>query len=241
MSPTASTLPPLALLSGGLATRLRPLTETIPKALIEVAGAPFIAHQLRLIKSQGVDRVAICAGYLAEQIRDFVGDGSTYGLEVEYSLDGDRLLGTGGALKKALRLLGREFLVMYGDAYLPAQFAPVVEAFHRSGRVGLMTVFHNQGLYDTSNIVFTNGEIIVYDKKNRHPDMVYIDYGLGLFKASVFADWAAEVPFDLADVYKDLLARRQLAGYEVTERFYEIGSVAGIAETDRLLKQGMAQ
>jgi len=147
-------MPPLALLAGGLATRLRPLTATIPKALVEVAGEPFIAHQLRLLRREGVSRVVMCTGYRGEQIAEYVGDGGRFGLTVEYSQDGDRLLGTGGALKKALPLLGAEFLVMYGDSYLDIPFAPVVAAFRASHAKGLMVVYRNEGRYDKSNVIF---------------------------------------------------------------------------------------
>lgn len=161
----AAEMPALALLAGGVATRLRPLTEKIPKAMLEVAGQPFIAHQFRLLRREGVSRVVVCAGYLAGQIQEYAGDGRAFGLEVLYSLDGPTLLGTGGALKKALPLLGESFLVMYGDSYLDIPFRPVVEAFHRSGLPALMTVFHNANRWDASNVEFVNGLIIRYKRR----------------------------------------------------------------------------
>ena len=145
------------------------------------------------------------------------------------------LLGTGGALKRALPLLGEKFFVLYGDSYLPIDFKPVAEFFERSGRAGLMTVYQNEGRYDTSNVVFGDGEIMVYDKKNKLPEMRHIDYGLSLFKASAFEEWPGDKAFDLADVMQRLVARKQLAGFEVKERFYEIGSHAGLAELEALL------
>src|SRR5947208_5467977 len=138
-------MPPLALLAGGLATRLGDLTKQVPKAMLEVAGEPFIAHQLRLLRRERVPRVVICAGYLAEQIQAYVGNGSRFGISVTYKLDGPKLLGTGGALRAALDQLGSEFLVMYGDSWLDIPYAPVVEAFRSSGQRALMTVFRNQG------------------------------------------------------------------------------------------------
>ena len=173
---------PVAILAGGLATRLRPVTEKIPKSLIPVAGKPFLAHQLELLRSRGVQRAVLCVGYLGEMIRRDFGDGEKFGVKLDYSFDGEKLLGTGGAIKRALPLLGDEFFVLYGDSYLPVEYAPIAEFFRRGGKLGCMTVYRNEGRYDTSNVVFRDGEILVYDKKNRLPEMRHIDYGLSLFK-----------------------------------------------------------
>lgn len=226
----------MAILAGGLATRLRPITEKIPKSLVEVAGRPFLAHQLEWLRGQGIERVVLCVGHLGEQIQDAFGDGSACGLRLEYSFDGPRLLGTGGAIRAALARLGAEFFVMYGDSYLPVPFAPIAETFTRSGRPALMTVYANEGRYDTSNVWFDAGEIKCYDKRARLPQMRHIDFGLCLFKAEVFHPVPAETPADLADFLRELAARGQLAGYETRQRFYEIGSPAGLAELDQLLR-----
>src|SRR2546421_2607178 len=230
-------MPPVALLAGGLATRLRPLTEEVPKAMLEVAGEPFIAHQLRLLRREKISRVVICAGYLADQIAGYVGDGSRFGLSVGYKIDGPRLVGTGGALRAALDHLGDEFLVMYGDSWLDIAYAPVVEAFRASGAPALMTVFRNEGQWDTSNVWFEDGRIRLYDKRERLPQMQHIDWGLSLVRAEVLAEHPAHEPFDLAEGYSDLSRTGQLAGYEVTTRFYEIGSAEGLKETDALLRK----
>jgi NDP-sugar pyrophosphorylase family protein len=227
---------PVAILAGGLATRLRPITEKIPKSLIAVAGKPFLAHQLELLHARGIRRAVLCIGYLGEMIQRDFGDGSAYGVKLQYSFDGPKLLGTGGAIKRALPLLGDEFFVLYGDSYLPVQYRPIAEFFQRSGKLGLMTVYHNEGKYDTSNVVFRDGEIAVYDKKNRPPDMHHIDYGLSLFKAAAFDAYPADEKFDLAEVMGRLVREKQLAGYEVHERFFEIGSPVGLAELEMLLK-----
>ncbi|MBF0561864.1 MAG: nucleotidyltransferase family protein [Alphaproteobacteria bacterium] len=231
-------MPPVAILAGGLASRLRPLTETIPKALLEVAGEPFIAHQLRWLAREGVTEVVLCLGYLGGQVVAFVGDGGRFGLRVRYSHDGDRLMGTGGALRRALPLLGERFFILYGDSYLDIAFAPVAAAFEASGLDGLMTVYGNEGRYDTSNVVFSEGRIVCYSKKLRRPDMRYIDYGLGLLRAEVLAAWPDGEPFDLADVYSGLVDAGLLAGYESTRRFHEIGSPEGLAETEAYLSSG---
>jgi NDP-sugar pyrophosphorylase family protein len=227
---------PVAILAGGLATRLRPITEKIPKSPIAVAGKPFLAHQLELLNSRGIRRAVLCLGHLGEMIQRDFGDGSAYGVKLEYSFDGPKLLGTGGAIKRALPLLGKEFFVLYGDSYLPLPYAPVAKFFHRSGKLGLMTVYFNEGKYDTSNVVFRDGEIVVYDKKAKSPEMRHIDYGLSLFRASVFEAYEADRVFDLAEVMGKLVREKQLAGYEVRERFYEIGSPAGLAELETLLQ-----
>jgi NDP-sugar pyrophosphorylase family protein len=227
---------PVAILAGGLATRLRPITERVPKVLIPVAGKPFLAHQLALLRQQGITRAVLCLGHLGEMVQRDFGDGSAHGVKLDYSFDGPVLLGTGGALKRALPLLGERFFVLYGDSYLPIDFSPVADFFERSGKLGLMTVFQNEGRFDTSNVVFGGGEIKVYDKKKQLPEMRHIDYGLGLFKAAAFDEWPVDKPFDLADVMQRLVAVKQLAGFEVRERFYEIGSHTGLAELEALLR-----
>jgi MurNAc alpha-1-phosphate uridylyltransferase len=229
-------LPAVALLAGGLATRLRPLTQTIPKAMIEVAGEPFIAHQLRLLRREGAARVVLCVSHLSHQIEDFVGDGAAFGLDVRYSQDGERLLGTGGALRRALPMLGDAFLALYGDSWLDAPFAPVVAAFRDSGLPALMTVFRNEDRWDASNVWFEDGRIRLYDKRLRRPEMAFIDWGLGVFHADLFAARSADEAFDLAEVYSQLSREGRLAGFEMKQRFYEIGSPEGLAETDTMLR-----
>ncbi len=227
-------MPSLALLSGGLATRMYPLTRTIPKSLLEVAGKPFIAHQIELLKRNGIEHIVLCVGHLSEQIMEFVGDGSKFGVKVEYSLDGEKRMGTGGAIKKALPLLGDEFFVMYGDSYLDTDFAPVYQGFTASRKKGLMTVLHNKNQWDKSNVVFKDGVIVKYSKTD-NDDMEYIDYGLGLLKKPVFSDYPEDEPIDLARIYSNLVDSKQLAGYMVNNRFYEIGSAEGLSETEEYL------
>jgi NDP-sugar pyrophosphorylase family protein len=228
-------LPPVAILAGGLAKRLRPLSLTVPKSLIKVAGRPFIDHQLELLRRQGARKVVVCCGYLGKQIENHVGDGAKYGLVVSYSYDGDNLLGTGGAIKKALSQLGEVFMVLYGDSYLPIALRPVATAFRRSGAGGLMTVFRNDGHWDTSNVEFVDGIIRRYDKINRTAAMRHIDYGLSVFSRTEFSGWPPDKPLDLAAVLQGLLAAGRLKVFEVNERFYEIGSPAGIEETERFI------
>jgi len=222
---------PVAILAGGLATRLRPATERIPKALIDINGRPFIAWQLEYLRAQGVSRVVVCAGYLGDQIRDTVGDGSGFGLRVDWSFDGPALLGTAGALKRAQSLLDGPFFVLYGDSYLPIAWRPVQQCFFASGQPALMTVYHNNRQFDRSNVEFENERITAYSKRHPTPHMRYIDYGLGLFHPSAFVAVPENEPADLADLYESLAGRGRLAAYEVHERFFEIGSPEGLQAT----------
>ena len=226
---------PVAILAGGLGTRLYPLTERIPKALVEINGEPFLAHQLRLLAARGIERVVLCIGQHGERIREYAGDGARFGLALDYSPDGPTLRGTAGAVRHALPLLGDAFFVVYGDSYLPCSYRDVAQAFHAAGERGLMTVYRNEGRWDASNVEFAGGRILAYDKKNRTERMRHIDYGLGVFSRAAFEGGQA----DLADLYRDLLRHGQLAAFEVKERFYEIGSFDGIRELSRHLEGGL--
>jgi len=230
---------PVAILAGGMATRLGDVTKTIPKALLDIAGKPFIEYQLDLLRAAGVTRVVMCIAHMADQIEAVLGDGSAYGLDVVYAHDkrgpNGELLGTGGALRNALPLLGDEFLVMYGDSYLLCDYAGIARAWQASKKLGLMTVYKNDGQYDASNVQMADGRVVRYDKSN-DPAFTHIDWGLGAFRAEAFAGYP-DGKLDLVRIYQDLLAKDQLFGYEVSERFYEIGSHAGLEELRHLLSK----
>ena len=228
---------PIAILAGGLATRMRPITETIPKALVEIAGEPFLGHQLRLLRRGGIKRAVLCLGYLGEQVRDYAGDGSAFGLHIDYSFDGPELLGTAGAIRRAAPLLGEAFFVIYRDCYLPCDYGAAANAFLESGKLGLMTVFLNEGRWDNSNVEYADGRILAYDKANRTPRMRHIDYGLGVFRRAAFDTVPEGRPYDLATVYQDLLRRGELAAWEAPDRFYEIGSREGMRQLTEFLSQ----
>lgn len=232
------TLPPLAILAGGLATRLRPITETIPKSLVEVAGEPFLSHQLRLIRRQGFQHVVMLTGHLGEMIESFAGNGEQFGLEITYSRDGDRQRGTGGALRNAAHLFGGDVFVMYGDSYLDIEVAPIWQTYQASGASALMTVLHNRDQWDPSNIVFDGTMVRTHDKALRGQDGVeWIDYGLSVFRTQIITSWPEADPFDLSAVTRTLAREGRLTGYEVTQRFYEIGKPEGLAETETYLRQ----
>ena len=227
---------PIAILAGGLATRLRPATEKTPKALLPIAGRPFVLHQLQRLKGQGIERVVLCVGHMGDQIMDTVGSGKLLGLSIEYSSDGNSLLGTGGAIKRALPLLGEEFFVLYGDSYLLCSFSEVQAAYTATRSPALMAVLRNGNRWDKSNVLFKNGVLVEYNKHSPRPEMKHVDYGLSVLTSRVFTNYRNDTAFDLAAVYQELSNRGELTGYEVTERFYEIGSPKGLEETQEYLQ-----
>jgi NDP-sugar pyrophosphorylase family protein len=227
---------PVAILAGGLATRLHPITRTIPKALVEVAGRPFIDHQLALLRGQGIRRVVLCLGHLGEQVEHHLGDGAALGMELCYVHDGARLLGTGGALRRAAPLLGEVFWVLYGDSYLEMDYSDVLRHFQQRDALGLMTVLRNHNSWDRSNVVFQGGRLLRYDKRNPSPEMTHIDYGLTLLCREALERIEPDHFTDLADLYSALVSEGRMIGHEVTERFYEIGSPSGLQETRAYLE-----
>jgi NDP-sugar pyrophosphorylase family protein len=228
---------PVVILAGGLATRLRPLTEKIPKALVEVAGRPFLEHQLDLLKQNSIAEVILCVGYLGEMIEQRYGNGEALGVRIRYSFDGPILLGTGGAIKRASALLPAAFFVLYGDSYLPIDFQAVAAAFVEAGQPALMTVYANADAWDTSNVWFEEDRIRLYSKREKLPEMRFIDYGLMVCTRQIFDDSPSDVPFNLADTLETLSRKGQLAGHQVDRRFYEIGSPSGLAELNQLLSK----
>lgn len=225
---------PVTVLAGGLATRLGAESAATPKILIDVAGRPFAEHQLEWLQSQGVRDVVYCVGHLGEQVQAALGDGTRWGMRFQYVFDGDRLLGTGGALRRAQPKWGERTFVLYGDSYLTCALSPVEHvATQTSGCV--MTVFKNAGQWDASNVWWAEGRIVEYAKGAINPAMTHIDYGLGVVTADALEPYPANEPLDLALVFQDQLRAGRLAGVEVFERFYEIGSPAGLAETRQLL------
>ena len=230
---------PVAILAGGRATRLRPLTDRVPKSLLNVAGRPFIFHQLEMLRVQRIERVVLCVAHLGEQIQAAVGDAAPPGLTVSYCFDGNRLLGTAGALKQALPLLGEEFFVLNGDSYLRCSLPEVQAAYRTAGRPALMTVLRNDNRWDRSNVLFRDGRLLAYDKRAPRSDMSHIDFGLSVLSGAVFTRYAREGIIDLSDVFRDLAQRGELAALEVSQRFYEIGSPQGLTETEKFLTRGL--
>jgi MurNAc alpha-1-phosphate uridylyltransferase len=228
--PAQLALPPVAILCGGMATRLKPISDTIPKALVDVSGKPFIYYQLDEVRRQQISDVVLCVGHKGEMIEEVVGDGHAFNLNIRYSYDGEVMLGTGGALLNAIHMLGNEFFILYGDAFLQVDYAKAYKTFIESGQKGLMTVFNNSGKWDSSNVWFENQQIRAYSKTSKTPQMRYIDYGLGILQTAALQAYSVNQEFDLALVYEQLVRDQELAAFEVSERFYEIGSHDGLKE-----------
>jgi MurNAc alpha-1-phosphate uridylyltransferase len=228
---------PLAILAGGYGTRLGPLTNDFPKCLIEINGRPFVDWQLDLLVKNGYSDFVCCISYKSEMIRSHLGDGSRWGANIEYSVDGESQLGTGGAIQKALPLLGKAFGVIYGDSFLPIDYQGVEKEFLNSDNQGMMTVYRNKNLFDTSNVEFVNGRLVNYEKGIYDRKMHHIDYGLTYFRQEAFLPNSKVLPFDLSRICNMMAKNGKLDGFEVFERFYEIGSVKGIEDLSEFLRR----
>jgi N-acetyl-alpha-D-muramate 1-phosphate uridylyltransferase len=231
-------LPPICILAGGLGTRLGERVRDTPKPLLEVAGEPFLLHQLRLLAAHGAHEVVLCVGYLGERIERTVGV-ERFGLRIAYSFDGPRPAGTLGAIRRARGLLGERFLVLYGDTYLRIDYAAAAGAWQASRLPALMCVLRNEGRWDTSNASCAGGRVLAYDKRAPTPEMRWIDYGLGGLEQRAL-DIPAPETHDLAELYRELAAAGLLCGFEATERFFEIGTPTALAETDAMLRADVA-
>lgn len=224
----------IAILAGGLGKRLGKLTKDTPKALINISGKPFIAYQLEYLKKEGFKNITICSSYLSDKIKEYVGDGSKFNLNVSYSEDGPKLLGTGGSLKKATKILDSSFFILFGDTFLPINYSIVEKAFFKQNKPALMTILKNNNQWDKSNAHFENN-LVNYNKKESKNYMKYIDYGLSVVNNSIFNEFPDNKHFDISDVFQKLSEQNLLSGHEVKERFYEIGSIKGLKETTEFL------
>jgi len=223
----------VAILAGGLATRLRPLTEKIPKSMVMIGGRPFLEYQLHFLRKNGVTSVVLCVGYLAEQIENHFGDGRKFGVSISYSYEGDELLGTAGALKNAERLLDDPFFAMYGDSYLFLDFADAMRYFRSRNKLALMTVYKNHDQFERSNTVVEGGLIKKFSKKEKTEGMVYIEYGANIFRKDVLQMIPQGQPYSLDELFPELIRREELLAYEVRDRFYQIGSPQGLEEFEK--------
>ncbi|HXP37712.1 MAG TPA: NTP transferase domain-containing protein [Solirubrobacteraceae bacterium] len=235
MADTAAALPPVCILAGGLGTRLGERVRDTPKPLLEVAGEPFLLHQLRLLERYGANEAVLCVGYRGEQIEAKIGS-ERFGIRVRYSFDAPELDGTLGAIRRAAPLLGERFLVLYGDTYLRIDYADVARVWQESELPAVMSVLRNEDRWDTSNAVYAQGRVVSYDKHSRTPQMKWIDYGLGGLTAQALS-LADDAETDLAHLYHRLAGLGRLCGYQASERFYEIGTPLGLQETDAFLRR----
>ena len=236
----------VVILAGGLGTRIRSINSELPKALIEVCGKPFLDWQLRWLKKNGVKKVLLCIGYLADAIENFAKDGSQWGLEIDYHRDGKTLLGTGGVLRSAYdaKKIEDNFFLLYGDSFLPIDFQSIYNFYKSNQSTDLMTVFKNNNQFDKSNVQFnsTNYQIQLYDKHYVTQPMEnfdYIDYGLSILNKATLQTIPTELKFDLSELYHQLSLQKKLTGYEVTQRFYEIGTPQGLKEFEAWLKENL--
>lgn len=227
---------PVAILAGGLGTRMAALAGGRPKALLPVAGRPFIDFKLAGLAAEGAERVVLLLGHGGEAVARHVGDGERYGLRVTAVFEGPALLGTGGALRRALGRLGEVFWATYGDTYLRAPMAAAEAAFERLGCEGLMTVLRNRDRWDVSNVRLMGGLVAEYEKTAPPGTYEHIDYGLSILRSETVRAFPPGEVFDLGEVFARLIGRRSLAAFEVTERFYEVGVPEGYRETDEFLR-----
>lgn len=235
------------ILAGGLATRMRPRTLTTPKFLLEVGGRPFAAWLLERLAARGYENVVLCIGHMGQHIRDYVGDGSSFALSVTYSDEGQILLGTAGALRRAVDLLEPSFLVTYGDSFLPFDYAaPLRELRAFADADGVMAVFKNEGRWDTSNTSIrrdAEGNLWVSRYEKYRPELAkgdeapdYIDYGAMALRRDVIEKIPADTAFGLDGIQMELASSGRLRAHLAKDRFYEIGSEAGLAELETLMK-----
>lgn len=229
----------VVILTGGLATRLGTLADIVPKSMILVKKKPFLQYQIELLKKNNLTEILLCIGYLGSQIKDYFGDGRSWGVRLNYSEEKERLLGTGGALKKAESLLEDEFFVMYGDSYLLLDYQEIVRYFHNFNNRGLMVVYKNHNKFDKSNLIVKNGLVKLYDKKGVNPEMVYIDEGISILRKEVLRGFPSSKPFALDEIFQRLIQEKELLAFQTNQRFYEIGSPQGLDDFKKLiLKKG---
>ncbi len=227
----------IVILCGGLATRLLPLTQEIPKSMVEVEGKPFLKYQIELLKKNNISDIVLCIGYKGEQIKKYFGDGERFGVKVRYSSDKNKFLGTGGAFKKAENLLEDVFLVMYGDSYLPFDFQKAIKFFEKFDKLGLMVVFKNFNKYEPSN-VWVEGDLVKdYSKERKTKKMKYIDYGVSIFRKEALKFIPENQFYDLSQLHKFLIKKRELLAYPAEKRFYQTGSLEGLEEFKKYIKK----
>ena len=223
----------VVVLMGGLGTRLKEHTRQCPKSLVQVGSVPFFDYELDLLKQWGFRRFLFLIGYQADMIEEYYGDGSKKGVSITYCMDGEKLLGTGGAIRHALPYLDEDFLLIYGDSFMDINYEESVFRYYKgkeTGHQALMTVLKNKDRFDKSNVIVQDGKIVLYDKHHTVPEMEYIDYGVCLYERSLFEDYEENVAFDIAEIQTRLSKEGKLAAHIVTKRFYEIGSPESLQE-----------
>ncbi len=229
----------VVVLMGGLGTRLKEYTKNCPKSMVEVEGKPFFDYQLNLMVKQGFKKFLFLVGFGGEQIEDYYGDGAELKISITYCYDGERLLGTGGAIRRAYHLLEEEFMVIYGDSFMDIDYEETIYRFalgKEEGKESLMTVLRNKNLFDKSNVLIKEGTLLLYDKHNPIPEMEYIDYGICLYLKKLWRDYEDGEAFDISKIQKEQSILGKMAVHIVTKRFYEIGSQKSLEEFSEYVK-----
>ncbi len=225
----------VAILAGGLATRLGDLTRNQPKSTLKIRGKTFLEYQLELLRKGGIKNIVLCVSHMGDQIEQYFGDGIRYGVNIKYSFE-EKLLGTAGALKKAEALLNDTFFTMYGDSYLFLDFSAAMHYFKSQNKLALMTVYKNYDRYDRSNTVIEGNLVKKFSKKERTKDMVYIEYGANIFSKEALKMIPESQFYSLDDLFPRLIEMGELLAFEVKERFYEIGSPQGLEDFEEYIK-----
>jgi len=226
------------ILAGGLGTRLRPLTNRVPKAMVMVHGKPFLEYQIRLLLNGGITSLVLCIGHLGDRIREYFGDGGKFGVDIRYSDDGDALLGTVGALKRAEPLLADDFFLIYGDSYLFLDYRAIMDFFRRRHKLALMVVYRNEDSREPSNVVTGDGFVLAYDKETHSPDMTHINFGASVIRKQALSSVPPSRYYTQEELYANLIQKQELLAYEVYDPYYEVGSREGLAAFDRLVATG---
>ena len=205
--------------------------------MIEIEGKPFLEHQLNLLTENGFKDIVLCVGHKSQAIKNYLKDGKKFGVRIKYSDEGDRLLGTCGALKKAKPLLNDVFLIMYGDSYLPFNFRRPVDFFEKFDKFGLMVVYRNRDRYERSNVALEGLLVKEYGKDKKTEEMQYIDYGVSIFRKKALELIPSDRVCDLPLLHRALIEKNQLLAYEAKQRFYQIGSPEGLEEFRKYAKR----
>jgi len=224
---------PAVILAGGLGTRLRPLTDRQPKALVRVQGKPFLEHQLELLQRGGVRDVLLLVGYRGRQIEQSFGDGARLGLRLRYSLE-DTPLGTGGALRQAEALLPDDFLLLNGDTLMPLDYEKLEKAYRQSQKLGLLVAYENPEHALDNNLALGSDHLVTAYHRHNPAGLTHVDAGLGVFSKRLlqFIPPALRVSLE-EEVYPMLIHRSQLMGFPTPQRFYDMGSFAGLEALER--------
>jgi NDP-sugar pyrophosphorylase family protein len=225
----------IAIIAGGLGTRLGPITKNTPKSMIMISGKPFIEHQMQLLKKAGIDNIVLCLGHQSELIQDYCGDGSKFGLNIKYSCESNPL-DTAGALKLASHLLEDYFFTLYGDSYILVDFYEMLTRLLSKNKLALMSVYKNSNQFDRSNTIIEN-DVVTYYNKEKSEGCNYIDYGVNLFNKDVLRFVPENTSYSLGTLFAKLIEQKELLAYQVEKRFYEIGSFYGLKEFSKYIEE----